>query len=277
MNYLEFNFEIIPFKPWSEIVAAYLSDIDFDGFYYENEVLKAFVPEGSFRLNEFEEIIARIKDSGVSISYTRNDIPQQNWNEVWESNFDPVPVTDELLIVAPFHEKNRDFKWNIVIQPKMSFGTGHHQTTHLMCEAILKVDFKDCHVLDMGTGTGVLAILAEKKGAKQITAIDIEEWSVESCVENSKLNECQHIVSLCGGAELIDGKKFDIIFANINKNILNAQMNAYYKALNRNGFLYLSGFFESDVDELMSFAKREGFFRTSINVKEDWAMLVLQK
>ena len=106
MNYLEFNFEIIPFKPWSEIVAAYLSDIDFDGFYYENEVLKAFVPEGSFRLNEFEEIIARIKDSGVSISYTRNDIPQQNWNEVWESNFDPVPVTDELLIVAPFHQKN---------------------------------------------------------------------------------------------------------------------------------------------------------------------------
>lgn len=277
MNYLEFSFEIIPFKPWSEIVAAYLSDIDFDGFYYENEVLKAFIPEGSFRLNEFEEIMVRIRESGVSISYTRNDIPHQNWNKVWESNFDPVPITDDLLIVAPFHKKNKNYKWNIVIQPKMSFGTGHHQTTHLMCEAILRVDFKDYHVLDMGSGTGVLAILAEKKGAKKITAIDIEEWSVDSCNENSKLNDCQRIESLCGGVELIDGKKFDVILANINKNILNAQMNAYYKALNKNGFLYLSGFFETDVDELTSFAKREGFFRKCMNVKEDWAMLVLQK
>ena len=277
MNYFEFKFKINPFKPWSEIVAAYLSDIDFDGFYYENEILKAFVAEGSFKVTEFEELIARIRDSNVSISYTRSDIPQQNWNKLWESNFDPVSITDELVILAPFHEKNKGFKWNIVIQPKMSFGTGHHQTTHLMCEAILKIDFKDRHVLDMGSGTGVLAILAEKKGAKKITAIDIEEWSVESCIENSELNDCQHVESLCGGIELIDGKKFDVIFANINKNILKAQMNAYYRSLNENGFLYLSGFFKTDMDELTNFAEREGFYSRSSNVKDEWAMLVLQK
>ena len=277
MNYLEFKFKIIPFKPWSEIVAAYLSDIDFDGFHYENEVLNAFIPKGSFKVNKFEEIISRIRESDVSISFTCNDIPQQNWNKLWESNFDPVPVTNELLIVAPFHQKNDGFNWNIVIQPKMSFGTGHHQTTHLMCEAILKLDLKKHNVLDMGSGTGILAILAEKKGAENIMAIDIEEWSVESCVENSKLNACQHVESFCGGIELIDGKKFDVIFANINKNILKAQMNAYYDALNKNGFLYLSGFFETDLNELTSFAQREGFFSRSSNVKEEWAMLVLQK
>jgi ribosomal protein L11 methyltransferase len=277
MNYLEFNFDISPFKPWSEILTAYLSDIDFDGFHHENETLKAFVAEDSFKAIEFEDIIDGIAKADVTISYTRCKIPQQNWNKQWESNFDPVAVNDELLIIAPFHKKNDAFNLNIVIQPKMSFGTGHHQTTHLMCEAILKLDLKEHHILDMGSGTGVLAILAEKKGAKNITAIDIEDWSVESCIENSVLNDCKHVDSLCGGIELIDGKKFDVIFANINKNILKDQMNAYYEALNKNGFLYLSGFFETDVDELISFAKREGFFSRTSHVKEEWAMLVFQK
>ena len=277
MNYLEFNFEISPFKPWSEILAAYLSDIDFAGFYYENEILKAFVAEESFNAIEFEEVLKSIVNADVTISYTRNDIPQQNWNKQWESNFDPVSVNNELLIIAPFHKKNDAFNWNIVIQPKMSFGTGHHQTTHLMCEAVLNLDFTEQHVLDMGSGTGILAILAEKMGGKNITAIDIEEWSVESCIENAELNDCKHIESLCGGVELIDGKKFDVIFANINKNILKAQMNAYYEALNENGFLYLSGFFKTDIDELTAFVKREGFYSRYSKVKDEWAMLVLQK
>jgi ribosomal protein L11 methyltransferase len=277
MNYLEFNFEISPFKPWSEILAAYLSDIDFDGFYYENKTLKAFIAEDSFIEIDFENVISKMANVDANISYDRCKIPHQNWNKKWESNFDPVAVNDELLIIAPFHQKNDAFNWNIVIQPKMSFGTGHHQTTHLMCEAVLKLDLTEQYVLDMGSGTGVLAILAEKKGAKKITAIDIEEWSVESCIENSTLNDCRHVESLCGGIELINGKKFDVILANINKNILMAQMSAYYDALNKNGFLYLSGFFETDVDELISFAKRGGFFSRSVNVKDEWAMLVFQK
>ncbi len=277
MNYLEFNFEITPFKPWSEIVAAYLSDIDFDGFHYENKILKAFVSEDLFMANKFEEIISTVRDSNVSISFTRNNIPQQNWNELWESNFNPVSVTDELLIVAPFHKKNKRFKWNIVIEPKMSFGTGHHQTTHLMCEAILELDLKNKTVLDMGSGTGLLAILAEKKGSKNITAIDIEQWSTESCIENCKYNKCQYIQSLCGGIDLLDGKKFDIIFANINKNILKAQMKTYFKSLNENGFLYLSGFFSSDADELISYSEKGGLHFKSKNTRDEWAILTLQK
>jgi ribosomal protein L11 methyltransferase len=277
MKYFEFQFDIVPFNPWSEIVSAYLSDIRFDGFSYDDETLKAFIAEGAFNSEEFNTVIERVRNANVAISYSLNEIPQQNWNRQWESNFDPVPVNDELLIIAPFHQKDDSFKWNVVIQPKMSFGTGHHQTTHLMCEAILKLDFKKYNVLDMGSGTGILAILAEKKGGKKITAIDIEEWSVESCIENSELNNCRYVESLCGGIELIDGKKFDVIFANINKNILKAQMNAYYTSLNENGFLYLSGFFETDIDELTTFAKREGFYGRSSSVKEEWAMLIFQK
>ena len=213
----------------------------------------------------------------VEISYEKLEIENRNWNASWEANFDPVEIAQQLYIRAPFHEQKENFNSTIIIQPKMSFGTGHHQTTFLMCEAILRLDLVGKKVLDMGTGTGVLAILSEKKGSKDITAIDIEEWSIENCEENIVLNECAFIDTICGDVNLIDGKKFDVILANINKNILKKHLPKYFDSLCENGLLYLSGFFSTDVSELKTLANQVGFKFISTTVKDEWAILILQK
>ena len=220
MSHLEFQFKITPLKPWTEILIAYLSEIDFHGFYEEDGILKAFISSTDFDELIFSSLLGSLEGEDVEISYEKLEIENRNWNASWEANFDPVEIAQQLYIRAPFHEQKENFNSTIIIQPKMSFGTGHHQTTFLMCEAILRLDLVGKKVLDMGTGTGVLAILSEKKGSKDITAIDIEEWSIENCEENIVLNECTFIDTICGDVNLIDGKKFDVILANINKNIL---------------------------------------------------------
>lgn len=277
MNHLEFQFNIEPFHPWSDILMAYLSEINFHGFYEKGGVLNAFISEEEFVQEDFQEIVDSFEGKGVKISFIKNIIKHKNWNASWESNFSPVEINEELCILAPFHERNEKFKRTIVIQPKMSFGTGHHQTTYLMCEAILQLDLRDKKVLDMGAGTGVLAILCEKQGSTDISAIDIEEWSVENCIENCVTNNCDHIISSCGDVDLIAGKKFDVIFANINKNILKSHMNQYFMSLNKNGLLYLSGFFSTDINELRVLAESIGLKYTYTNTKDEWAMLILQK
>ena len=277
MNYLEFQFNIEPVKPWTEILTAYLSEIDFQGFYEEDGLLKAFISENEFNPSAFRKILESLEENNVKVIYEKIIIKQQNWNASWESNFKPVEINNELCIRAPFHEHKDKFIYTIVIQPKMSFGTGHHQTTYLMCEAILKLDLTNKNVLDMGSGTGVLSILCEKKGSTKITAIDIEEWSVENCKENIISNDCSHIETFCGDIDLIDGKKFDVIFANINKNILKRHLQEYLISLSENGLLYLSGFFSTDINELKLLAEEIGLNYISTNAKDEWAMLVLQK
>ena len=234
MNYIEFQFNIEPFNPWSEILTAYLSEIDFQGFYEEDGVLKAFISKEAFVEGDFFRVIKSIEENDLKVSYIQKIIPHQNWNASWESNFSPVEINNDLRIIAPFHDSDDKFGLTIIIQPKMSFGTGHHQTTYLMCEEILTLNLTNKKVLDMGSGTGVLAVLCEKKGSTNVTAIDIEKWSVESCVENAESNNCSHIESLYGDVDLIDGKEFDVIFANINKNILKNDMGAYFQSLSEN-------------------------------------------
>ena len=277
MNHLEFQFTIEPPNPWSDIVTAYLSEIEFHGFYEKEGALNAFISEAGFVQEDFQQILDSFEDKGIKISFIKNIIEHKNWNANWESNFSPVEIKEQLCIRAPFHERDEKFKLTIIIQPKMSFGTGHHQTTYLMCEAILQLDLRNKKILDMGAGTGVLAILCEKQGSTDISAIDIEEWSVENCIENTITNDCNHIVSSCGDVDLIAGKKFDVIFANINKNILKSHLQQYYMSLNENGLLYLSGFFVTDANELQLFAESLGLKYLSINTKDEWAMLILQK
>ena len=277
MNHLEFQFKITPLKPWTEILIAYLSEIDFHGFYEEDGILKAFISNTDFDELIFNSLLGSLEGDDVEISYEKLEIENQNWNASWEANFDPVEIAEQLYIRAPFHEHKENFNSTIIIQPKMSFGTGHHQTTFLMCEAILRLDLVGKKVLDMGTGTGVLAILSEKKGSKDITAIDIEEWSIENCEENIVLNECEFIDTICGDVNLIDGKKFDVILANINKNILKKHLPKYFDSLCENGLLYLSGFFSTDVSELKTLANQVGFKFISTTVKDEWAILILQK
>lgn len=277
MSHLEFQFKITPLKPWTEILIAYLSEIDFNGFYEVDGILKAFISSTDFDELVFSSLLGSLEGEDVEISYEKLEIENRNWNASWEANFDPVEIAQQLYIRAPFHEQKENFNSTIIIQPKMSFGTGHHQTTFLMCEAILRLDLVDKKVLDMGTGTGVLAILSEKKGSKDITAIDIEEWSIENCEENIVLNECTFIDTICGDVNLIDGKKFDVILANINKNILKKHLPKYFDSIYENGLLYLSGFFSTDVSELKTLANQVGFKFISTTVKDEWAILILQK
>jgi len=274
MKYVEVSFSIIPFEPWNEIIIANLSILPYESFMEEGEYLKAYIQEQYFDPLDLKDLVLKLKtNKGVFINYEYKNIEQQNWNHVWESHFEPVSINDQLHILAPFHSKDNYEGLIIEIEPKMSFGTGHHQTTFLMCEQISSLSLDEKNILDMGSGTGVLAILAEKCGAKEILAIDIESWSVENCEENTKRNKCSKIISKLGDIIDINGHYFDVIIANINKNVLLAHLPSYSKCLNTNGILLLSGFFETDTEDLISAAFEENLVLHSKKIKDGWAML----
>ena len=270
MKYVEVSFSIIPFEPWNEIIIANLSILPYESFMEEGEYLKAYIQEQDFDPLVLKDLVLKLKtNKGVIINYEYKNIEQQNWNHVWESHFEPVSINDQLHILAPFHPKDKYQGLIIEIEPKMSFGTGHHQTTFLMCEEISSLSLDGKNVLDMGSGTGVLAILAEKCGAKDILAIDIESWSVENCEENTKRNKCSKIISKLGDIIDINGQYFDVIIANINKNVLLGHLPSYSKCLNTNGILLLSGFFETDAEDLISAAFKENLVLKS-KKKKRW-------
>ena len=274
MKYVEVSFSIIPFEPWNEIIIANLSILPYESFMEEGEYLKAYIQEQDFDPLVLKDLVLKLKtNKGVIINYEYKNIEHQNWNHVWESHFEPVSINDQLHILAPFHPKDKYQGLIIEIEPKMSFGTGHHQTTFLMCEEISSLSLDGKNMLDMGSGTGVLAILAEKCGAKEILAIDIEAWSVENCEENTKRNKCSKIISKLGDIIDIKGQSFDVIIANINKNVLLAHLPSYSKCLNTNGILLLSGFFETDAEDLISAAFEENLVLQSKKIKDGWAML----
>jgi len=278
MKYVEVSFSIIPFEPWNEIIIANLSILPYESFMEEGEYLKAYIQEQDFDPLDLKDLVLKLKtNKGVIINYEYKNIEQQNWNHVWESHFEPVSINDQLHILAPFHPKDKYQGLIIEIEPKMSFGTGHHQTTFLMCEEISSLSLDGKNVLDMGSGTGVLAILAEKCGAKDILAIDIESWSVENCEENTKRNKCSKIISKLGDIIDINGQYFDIIIANINKNVLLGHLPSYSKCINTNGILLLSGFFETDAEDLISAAFKENLVLKSKKNKDGWTILSFKK
>jgi ribosomal protein L11 methyltransferase len=273
MNYIEIEFKLTPFTPWNEVLVAYLSELEFESFQDEKPVLRAYISEVNFDSEACDKLIQELHSrKEIVFSYQIKRIPQQNWNAVWESQFEPVEIENKLQIIAPFHERKYFQGQTIIIEPKMSFGTGHHQTTFLMCKSMFDLNLKDKVVLDMGSGTGVLAILAEKLGAKNVIAFDIEPWSVENCEENALKNNCTKITSLLGDIDQVNGK-FDVILANINKNVLKNQIPFYAKLLNCNGLLLLSGFFVSDEKEIIKFAKENSFELLVAENQEGWNML----
>jgi ribosomal protein L11 methyltransferase len=276
MIYYQFEISLDPFEPWAEILTAYLGEIDFEGFYEKKNILHAFVSKAKYSKAKFEDVLEIIK-SETTIDFVFKELPHQNWNALWESNFEPVFIENKLAIVAPFHTLERKFEKTILIEPKMSFGTGHHQTTYMMCATILNTSLENRTVLDMGSGTGVLAILCEMNGAKKVLAVDIEPWSVENCSKNTMVNNCSRIQSVLGDIDAVKDQRFDAIFANINKNILLNHMPNYAESLNPNGFLYLSGFFSSDAQEIKEVAEGLGLIFSSEKELEGWCMLVLKK
>jgi ribosomal protein L11 methyltransferase len=264
-------------EPWNEVAIAALSELGFDSFVEFESGVEAYIDENKFDENRLNEGILLEISQQIKTEKTIEKIPFQNWNAVWESDFHPVFVEDKLTILAPFHDHSLALGLPIIIQPQMSFGTGHHQTTWMMSKILLEMNNIPSRVLDMGTGTGVLAILAEKLGAKDVLAIDIEPWSVDNTIENAQRNNCENIKALCGDIDLIDGYKFDLILANINKNILKSHMEQYAKALESNSKLVLSGFFDTDSEELINYAKQYGLIFDSKIEKETWAALILVK
>ncbi|RCW92046.1 50S ribosomal protein L11 methyltransferase [Winogradskyella arenosi] len=243
--YIGYTFKVSPLQPAVEILIAELGYAGFESFVENEEGVIAYIQKEEWEANIMDNIYILNSDE-FEISYTFEEIAQTNWNEEWEKNFNPIVVDDLVSVRAPFHEKP-DTKFDLVIEPKMSFGTGHHETTHMMIQHILKNDFKGKSVLDMGCGTGVLAILAEKVGAAKLDAIDIDNWCYLNSIENVERNQCENISVYEGDVKLLDGKHYDSIIANINRNILLADIAAYAKALNPNGTLFLSGFYEEDI------------------------------
>ena len=271
MNYLEFKFVIEPPQPASEILIAELGMAGFESFVENEDGITAYIPKEEFEAESMTGIHILQSDE-FDISFTQTEIEQVNWNVEWEKNFHPIVVNEQCGVRAPFHPKP-DVTYDIVIEPKMSFGTGHHATTHMMIEFLLEHDLEDKKVLDMGCGTGVLAIVAEKRGASQIDAIDIDNWCYQNTQENVERNECVKIQAHEGGAELLQDRNYDAIIANINRNILLEDMPAYYNSLNKGGELYLSGFYSKDIPVIRQACEEIGLEYNDYKERDEWVAL----
>ncbi len=271
MNYIELSVETSGAEQ-AEVLIALLSELGFEGFCEEYPLLKAYIPADLLpeRKGAADGLL---REQGAG-SFTYIEMGDENWNAVWESNFEPVQVGERCLIRAPFHPEVPGVEIEAVIMPKMSFGTGHHATTHLMAEAVIGRDFTGLEGLDMGSGTGVLAILAVKRRAARVDAVDIDEWAYENCVENIAANGVgERIVPILGGVEAIAGKKYDFILANINRNILMRDIPLYRAALRPGGELVISGILEQDNEALRECFTRNGFGEPEIRVRNGWASM----
>lgn len=268
MTYLEFDFKIEPPQPGCDILLAELSAMGFESFVEKEDGLLGYVLKEEFNQVEFDQIHV-LNNPEFDIKWSKRDIEQKNWNEEWEKSFSPIKIADVLSVRAPFHPKeNTDF--DIVIEPKMSFGTGHHETTYMMLQHILAHDFNSKTVLDMGCGTGVLAILAEMKGAEQVEAIDIDPWCYENALENIERNNCKTIKVLQGDSRLLEGKAYDVILANINRNILLKDLPKYADSLKKGGWLFMSGFYHTDLEIISAQCESLGLSFEKKMRKDEW-------
>jgi len=271
MNYFVYRFVCDPVKPTTEILISKLAELDFESFMDNETGTDAYVPAD---VESEEKVKSLLADLEGTVSYQREEIPEQNWNARWEADYEPVCVDTTFRVRAPFHESDPAYTHEIIIQPQMSFGTGHHETTWLMLNEMDGLKLEGKSVLDAGSGTGVLAIAAQKLGAGPTLAYDIEEWAYQNTLENVALNHTDMDVRK-GDASVIGDTTFDIIFANINKNVLLSDLPRFAKALNRGGALLLSGFFQTDVDDLVVAAEAQGLTKESVKTRNDWAVVVL--
>ncbi|MFY8067604.1 MAG: 50S ribosomal protein L11 methyltransferase [Flavobacterium sp.] len=273
--YIGYHFQINPLELGSEILIAELGEKAFESFIETETGISAYVQKELWSENILEDIQI-LDNSEFNISYTFEEIEQVNWNEEWEKNFEAIEVDGKCHVRAPFHEKT-NAEYDIVIEPKMSFGTGHHETTHMMIQHILETDFTNKKTLDMGCGTAILAILAEMKGAQPIDAIDIDNWCYLNSIENAERNNCKHISVYEGDASLLAGKKYDIIIANINRNILLNDMQQYVDCLNTNGILFLSGFYTEDIPVISESCTSKGLSYVKQFERNNWVALKFVK
>lgn len=273
-SYIAYNFLVKPRDPATEILVAELSDVGFESFVETEKGVVAYLPKKNHDETILQDIFI-LKNTEFSITYSIEEIEEENWNSAWEKNFEPIQVNEQVSVRAPFHNAT-DLPYEIVIEPKMSFGTGHHETTHMMIQHLLKLKLDDKRVLDMGCGTGILAIFAEKKGAAFIDAIDIDTWCYQNSLENIRRNNCKKINVFKGDTSLLINKKFDIIIANINRNVLLNDLKSYVNCLNENGVILLSGFYQEDIPIIDNVASKFGLKIESIIEKNNWVAIRYQ-
>jgi len=270
-----YEFKVDPLYPGCEILIAQLSQLGFDSFQENNDGISAYIDSSVLSTVKVQDIQI-LNSTEFNISFESNNVKKQNWNIKWESNFDPIYVDKICCVRAPFHKKS-NFKYDLVIEPKMSFGTGHHETTSMMISFILANSFYNSSVCDIGSGTAVLAILAEKRGANRIDAIDIDNWCYLNSIENIKRNNSENINVYEGEVEKLMHFKYDNIFANINLNVLLADIPIYSKMLNKDGVLYLSGFYKKDINSIEKVAEISNLSLVDSKVKNQWVALKFTK
>jgi len=276
MNYTQIRFKLNPDSEENrEILVAMLSDLPFESFDESEEAVMGYIPGETVELDEISAITSLLS---FSVELKDEMIPDKNWNEVWEKNyFKPLLIGNRCLVRAPFHTDYEPAEFELVIEPKMAFGTGNHETTTLVAEQILNMDLAGKTVLDMGCGTGILGMLASMKGAKSVTSIDIDTWSFESTVENARLNSIENIEAQLGDAKLLGNKKYEIIFANIQKNVIVADLPIYESVLLLGGKIYLSGFYKQDMLSVKEKAVSLGLTEIGFQEKNNWVVYIFEK
>jgi ribosomal protein L11 methyltransferase len=278
MDYTQISLTLKPYTTENaEILMAWMETIGYESFMENETGFDAYIPSEAFN----EEALKNLKeDAGaIKFEYTIVTIPHQNWNAVWESNyFKPIIIGNECVVRSPFHEHFPHIRHQIVIEPKMAFGTGHHETTAMVMEHILAINFTGKKVLDMGCGTGILGILASMRGALEVVGIDIDHWCTENSEENCRLNKIYNMKVLLGDAStLLTLSTFDIILANINRNILVEDIPAYGKLLQKGGILVLSGFYNSDLDAIDQIAQKQNLLIKSVKENNNWVAVSYEK
>lgn len=268
MEYIEVNYTVEPKEAANDILIAELAEIGFESFEETETGLKAFIQKNEFKKEAIDELYV-MNIEGFNISYEIANIADQNWNAVWEENYPPVVIADRVAIRAPFHD-SFDTEYEIEIEPKMSFGTAHHATTAQMIKLVLNNEMQDKAILDMGSGTAVLAILASMRGAKTVDAIDIDEWAYKNALENVERNNMSNIRVELGDATLLKGRKYDLVIANINRNILLNDIQHYAACMSTGNLLFLSGYYESDIEMLSAEAIKYNLHYQSHTVENTW-------
>lgn len=282
MNYYELTFSYsspIETSIINDVLAAELGEIGFESFTENENGLQGYISDSLYQEEQLRDKLAQFPLGNVEIHYTASLVESKDWNEEWEKNyFKPIRIGKDCIIRASFHQDEPGYAFNIIIDPKMAFGTGNHETTYLMISEMLKLDLTSKELLDMGCGTAVLAILAKMKGARRVVAIDIDEWAYNNALENIRLNGTEEIQVALGGAEQIPAfGLFDIVFANINRNILLNDMSHYSNAMKPGAFLYMSGFYVQDIPAIEEACKQNGLVLLSHTEKNNWVAVKTQK
>jgi len=270
--YIELAVTVSPLEPFRDLFIAQLGAVGFESFSETEEGFAAYILKEDYSASAAME---QMQWDGVTVSVKEQEIEQVNWNAEWERNFNPIEVDGRVYIRAPFHAERAGFEYAMLIEPKMSFGTGHHQTTHMMIQWLLETPSNHADVLDMGCGTGILGILAGMRGAKSVHGIDVDTWCIENTLENAQRNGVVMTADL-GGSEVLSGT-YDLILANINLNVLLADIAHYEKALRKGGSIFFSGFYEDNVPTLRAAAEALGLTFQGIKAREQWRSIKMVK